>query len=371
MGLLPAAAFDDASLKVLAASLPQLNCLQLGETAIQSSGQHLSRLTALTQLDVSHTPVDCSILSALTGLRRLSLRMSTGLSEAGLPVIAQLRGLTYLDVSYAPEGASPSALGQLTQLRKLKRLGVLGHTLRAESLQLLDLPELCTLSAHRIAAQQHDARRGSALTHLMLNDPTTQQLDALLPLPSLQSLALYGQPAISSSIAAQTQLTRLGMVRIAEADPAAVCSVLQALKQLQVLDLGAGVAIDRECMVAIAALPQLQELGLSCRLPDASLGLLQRCSLLRTLVLQRCADVTSSDVVWLVSKPGMQKVVLAGREGLTQQQIGPLSELGLRYGCKLVRSVSYVRRLACFASDDEFVDMSDEESEDEEQDGDE
>ena len=64
-------------------------------------------------------------------------------------------------------------------------------------------------------------------------------------------------------------------------------------------------------------------------------------------------------------------MVLAGREGLTQQQIGPLSELGLRYGCKLVRSVSYVRRLACFASDDEFVDMSDEESEDEEQDGDE
>ena len=342
---------------MLATSLPQLNSLQLGETAI-SSGQHLTCLTALTELDVGGTPVDCSILSALTGLQSLSLHGCTGLSEAGLPVIAQLRGLTWLDVGYVAKGASPSALGQLTQLRKLKRLGVLGHTLRAEALQLLDLPELCELSVDRIDAQQLDARRGSALTRLMLVDPTTQELDALLPLPSLQSLALYGQPAISSSIAAQTQLTRLGMVRIAEADPAAVCSVLQALKQLQVLDLGAGVAIDRECMVAIAALPQLQELGLSCRLPDASLGLLQRCSLLRTLVLQRCSNVTSSDVVCLVSKSGMQQVVLAGRRGLTQQQVGPLSELGLRYGCKLVRKKLHVRRFVMFNGNEEFADMS-------------
>jgi hypothetical protein len=122
-----------------------------------------------------------------------------------------------------------------------------------------------------------------------------------------------------------------------------LAAALQGLRQLLVLELGHAACFDRPCVLAVAEMPQLQELwldggseGLAPGVRDC-LGVLHRCCGLREVTLQRCGAISQGVLVGLVSgHVGMRRVVLRGAHGLAASAVSEVRALGAGYGCELL-----------------------------------
>jgi hypothetical protein len=171
---------------------------------------------------------------------------------------------------------------------------------------------------------------------LHLHRPTTQQLEALLPLPSLQDLCIAAAPAAVACIARQPQLTSLAMDNLHAVEAADLQQMLQGLKALQVLELRGVRGLDGRCLEAVAGLPLLQELKLDgSQVGGEHFIVLVRCPQLSTMTLQRCSNVGLAGLMALVCKPGMQKVALWRVEGW-EEHARQLDSLAQRLGVQLV-----------------------------------
>jgi hypothetical protein len=75
--------------------------------------------------------------------------------------------------------------------------------------------------------------------------------------------------------------------------------------------------------------------GLSRGLRDCS-GMLQRCTQLQRVTLQRCGPISKGMLLTLVAQLGMRQVVLRGEHGLAAGTISELQALGAAEGCELL-----------------------------------
>ena len=66
------------------------------------------------------------------------------------------------------------------------------------------------------------------------------------------------------------------------------------------------------------------------------LGMLNRCTQLQRLTLQRCGPIPKAALASLISQPGMQAVVLRGEHGLAGEHASDLESLGARLRCELL-----------------------------------
>jgi hypothetical protein len=127
-----------------------------------------------------------------------------------------------------------------------------------------------------------------------------------------------------------------------------------------VLELTKATCFDRECLAAVAGIPQLQELWLDGgkQGPAPGLGecwgMLPRCPQLQRVTLQRCGPISQGALVALLSQPGMQAVVLRGECGLGMDVLSEMYALaGERFGCKLL-----VHERACVGKRADIFDIS-------------
>jgi hypothetical protein len=311
--------------------------------------QPLSALTSLTHLDARSTSLkQGSSLAALASLRSLNLFRCSSLGAAALAHVAQLTRLTHLDISHSATDAGPPQLAQLAQLTNLQELRAGGHSIRGDAAAaLLELPCLEELAVDSLAVQQGQDISSSAITRLALRCPAAADMQSLPQLPALQSLIIgliigTASAGTISSIRVQQQLTELVVGWFDDVQAGELAAALKGLRQLRVLELGDAACFDRQCLLAVAGMPQLQELwldggrqGMAPGLGDC-LGMLQRCCGLRDVTLQRCSNMCKGTVVGLVSQPGMRQVVLRGAHGLAASAVSEVRALGAGYGCELV-----------------------------------
>jgi hypothetical protein len=362
----PAGVTSPYSLQLLA-SLTRLTWLDLGNTAVSDGLQQLTSLkglaglclndckgvtdahlqpfstvTGLTRLYVDGTGVQGSSLPALTSLRRLGLYRCSSLDAAALSAVAQLTRLTYLDLGYSTTGAQPAQLAELAQLTDLQELR-LCHTIRDQAAALLQLPRLGQLCAGDITVPQGQDLSGCAITRLVLEVPTAAGLQSLPQLPTLQSLRICtARAGIISSISVQTQLTELAVGECEDVQASELAATLRGLKQLQALELGHAGCFDMECLLAVAGLPQLQELWLDGGAEGLAPGMghcwgvLHRCTRLQRVTLQRCGPINKGALATLLFQQGMRQVVLRGAHGLAAEAVSQLQALGAGQGCELL-----------------------------------
>jgi hypothetical protein len=262
------------------------------------------------------------------------------MGAAALEAVAQLTRLTFLDIGDSATEAGPAQLAQLTQLTSLRELWLWGRPIRQQAAALLELPRLGTLWAHSIALPRGQDLGGCAITRLALDAPAAADPQALPQLPALQSLFIGAAPAGIFGISVQTQLTELVVGSCKGVQGAELAAALRGLQQLQALELGHAACFDRQCLVAVAGLPQLQELwldgGEQGPVPGDSWGMLHRCTQLQRVTLQRCGPISQGTLVALLSQPGMQWVVLRGQHGLEAAAVRDLQAVGQSFGCKLL-----------------------------------
>jgi hypothetical protein len=139
------------------------------------------------------------------------------------------------------------------------------------------------------------------------------------------------------------QLPELAVGRCEDVLAGELAAALKSLRQLRVLELGhVASCFDRQCLLAVAGMPQLQALwldgsrqGLAPGLGDC-LGMLHRCSGLREVTLQRCGAISKGALIGLVSQPGMRQVVLRGAHGLAASAVSEVRALGAGFSCELL-----------------------------------
>jgi hypothetical protein len=298
--------------------------------------QALSTLTALTALTALMLEITGASLSALAGLRTLSLSCCFNVTAAGLASIAQLQQLRQLRLEDRGRGSRAGELGPLSQLTNLQELRVPDDLIEGPALALLDLPRLTSLEAWRISAEQYDAGRGAAIVSLELRSTQGTPLGKLLPLPSLERLTIHRAYGDLSAVRKQPQLTHLGLGGLEFSGRGGLAGVLPELQRLQVLQLGrARDCLELEDMLALVQLPQLQELHIDFSYAlDELFCLLQRCARLRKVVLQYCHSVGLPALVALVSKAGMQEVVLMSVAGAEEHE-ARLQRVARRLGVQL------------------------------------
>ncbi len=346
------------------------HCSSVGNYHIQS----LSALSALTALTASSLTINGASLSALASLRSLSVEECLNISAAGLASIAQLQQLRqlYLDNSYDGKVRRATELAPLSQLTNLEELRVPDDWIEGPALALLDLPRLTSLEAWRISAEQHEAGRGAAICSLQLHSNRGAPLVRLLPLPSLEQLAIHRVYGDLSAVAKQSQLTRLGLGGL-DVSGRGLAGVLPELRRLQVLYLGRmRGCLKLEDMLALVQLPQLEELCIAdSDAPGELYCLLQRCTRLRQVVLQACGSVGLPAMTALVSKPGMREVELRGMAG-AQEHKARLQRVARQLGVQLTVTHSMYAFLGdedgCYTPSedgDESEDGWDDEQEDE------
>jgi hypothetical protein len=288
-----------------------------------------------------------SSLATLASLRSLNLFECSGLGVAALAHVAHLTRLTFLDIGFCAKGAEPAQLAQLTNLQEL-RLGGYSVTGQAAA-ALLDLPSLRELHADRLSVQHGQDVSSSAITRLVLKYPKPADLQSLPQLPALQTLIIgTARAGAVSHIRVQHQLMELVVGQFDDDVQAGeLAAALQGLRQLRVLELGDAACFDRQCLLAVAGMPQLLELwldggseGLAPGLGNC-LGVLHRCCGLRDVTLQRCGTISKGALIGLVSQAGMRRVVLMGGPGshlLEVAVVSRLKTLGATFGCELLFS---------------------------------
>jgi hypothetical protein len=268
------------------------------------------------------------------------------LDAAELPHVARLTRLTYLKISGSATDAGPAQLAQLAQLTNMQELRADGHSIRGEAAAaLLELPGLGALSASSVAVPPGQGVSGSAITRLVLQDPAVADLESLPRLPTLRVLIIATATAGTiSSIRVLQQLTELAVWKFNDVQAGELAEALQGLRQLRVLELDdAAACFDRQCLLAVAGMPQLQELWLDGDSEDLApgmsdcMGVLHRCSRLREVTLQRCDVIISkATLIGLVGQPGMRKVVLTGGHGLAASAVSEVRALGAGTSCALL-----------------------------------
>jgi hypothetical protein len=311
------------SLKGLGSLTPD-GCVQITDEHLQP----LSALTGLTRLNVRSTGVQQgSSLAALASLRSLKMNRCSNLGAAALAQVAQLTRHTFLNIGYSARDAGPAQLAQLAQLTNLQELRAWGHSIRGDAAAaLLELPSLEELAVDSLAMQQGQDISSSALTRLVLEEPA--DLQSLPQLPALHSLIIGTATAGTiSSIRVQQQLAQLVVGRCEDVQAGELAAALQGLRQLMVLELGHAACFDRQCLLAVAGMSQLQELwldggseGLAPGVGDC-LGVLQRCCGLREVTLQRCGAISKGALIALVSQAGMRQVVLSGLHSMAASAV--------------------------------------------------
>jgi hypothetical protein len=161
----------------------------------------------------------------------------------------------------------------------------------------------------------------------------------LLPLPSLERLSIHRTYGDLSAVVKQPQLTHLGLGGLERSGGRGLAGALPELQRLQVLHLSkVDGYLELEGMLALAQLPQLEELFIDSRdAPGELYCLLQRCARLRKVALQECGGLGLPALMALVSKPGMQEVELWGVEGAEEHE-ACLQRVARRLGVQLTVS---------------------------------
>jgi hypothetical protein len=138
------------------------------------------------------------------------------------------------------------------------------------------------------------------------------------------------------------QLRELVVGQLRDVQAGELAAALQGLRQLRVLELGHATCFDRPCLLAVARMPQLQELwldsghdGLAPGEGDC-LSVLHGCCGLGKVTLQCCGPIAKGALIGLVSQAGMRQVVLRGAHGLAASSVAEVQALGAGLSCELL-----------------------------------
>ena len=244
--------------KGLAALAPKsmvtgLTRLDLSYCHSVTDGAALAQLTGLTYLDISQTGVRDVVLKALrplTGLTRLGLSRCDNMSLAGLRALAPLTRLARLDLCACNQltAIKLAALAPLTSLACLD----LSHSRAVSDEELRALAPLTGLTRLNLRLSQSVGDAGVAalapftgLSFLNLCHCTLvgdAGLRALAPLTGLTRLNLNGCRAVTDAGAEAlrplTGLTHLGLDECARLTAGAIAALVRSLTALTWLDLG-------------------------------------------------------------------------------------------------------------------------------------
>jgi Leucine-rich repeat (LRR) protein len=264
------------------AEIESLKRLDLSFTYVTDRGiEQLGRLRQLEdlRLDTAEFITDSAMshLRANPALRRLVLR-GTDITDVGLPYVAELKGLTSLDISFSMLGdVGLESLPELTELEELKLGGNLITGINLNFLKLL--PKLKKLSFHGI-----QRRNASACWSPLITDLDLDSISLLSGLEELDlgigiSLGMRGEPAAPGGgncrVTGGIQVSDLGLAKLsklkklrrldvsgAQLTPAGL-KVLQSLPQLERLSLWNVPALDDSAAAVLAAIPSLVNLDMS------------------------------------------------------------------------------------------------------------
>jgi hypothetical protein len=296
--------------------------LQLGNSSFLTDAglEHLSRMPQLQSLDLGGprgaiTDRGLQVLQNLRDLRRLHLYWQQNISDAGMAHLAALDKLESVDLMGTPAGdAAIRALAGKSQLRSLKT----GRNVTDAGLALLhEIPVFKTWQGDDV---RYDLMAFEAKpNHLLLDGPFTNAgLESLSGLDGLFGLTFFWHCPVftSDGLASLKQLDNLGFLGCQDqhCDDEAMRHIA-AIPRLRMLMGQGAVAGDagfealsrsqtieyiwgRECpnftgrgFAALAAMPALRGLGVSCRnVDDEALAMLPRFPALRQLMPMGVSD---------------------------------------------------------------------------------
>ena len=349
----PRADINDNRLSTVC-NLKTLQTLKLDGCLCVSDVTHLSRLTQLRELSLSHSQVsdlepltplpltkltldnnssltDLSALAHMFTLHHLSLSRCDSLPDKALKSLVGLKQLRTMDLSFCTSLTVDGlcTLSDLTGLKELdftdtraddEVLHVLCRSLELESLQLCGC-DITDVGLRNLASQR-------SLRYLNLEGcQSISNLGPLEKLVSLLELDLYDCQDISD----QSLVHLSGLVRLQKLDlrftdiTEAGLSALRPLAELRDLDLSPDMPMSDVGLQAIGQLSSLRELRLCKSISDAGLEALSRLTGIRTLDLSGCG-VADKGLRAVASLSALHTLNLSGLQ-ITDAGLSELAQL--------------------------------------------
>lgn len=203
LSVLPDSIGDVRSLRVL--NLSRLK-------ALEALPRGMTRLESLRALDLNFTPLtDLDVLAHLEGLRKLSMShiQKDGLARLG-HLFERMPSLTWLDISFQPNGALPDSIGALTRLEWLDISSSALESLPESMTALQQLTHL-NMSSNRFRSFPEVVCRLSSLKTLNVSSCRRMQTlpEALVELDSLEQIDLSWSSGLCSFPDALTRIPSL------------------------------------------------------------------------------------------------------------------------------------------------------------------
>lgn len=321
------------------ASVDFTNCLLVSKKGVQELSKHPEQITTLTFTGC--TKVDnnfLKVLSIFVNLKSLTLRGCRNVSDKGVPHIAALASLTYLDlspyvaVSLWDEEADDAEKVTDYSMEKLAELTELQH---------LEL-ELCE-EVHNSGLGLLKPLKNLTYLNLSRTGVSNSGLETILEFKNLKSLRL-GSCNISDNpgillLAKMTSLTYLDLNN-KEGISNSSWEKLETLVNLERLDISFGGQMTDAGIPGLMKIPNLRwlDLGACTGITDEGVRELTKFTNLTRLSLNRCDQVTDDGMKQLSSLTNLKHLEV-GTTGFRDVQvkgiqfITSLSDITLHWVC--------------------------------------
>ncbi len=270
-----------------------LQILDLGDKTLKAWIAALDQPAAIAWLDTDRlaiTEADLPALDALTNLARLDIKNGVNITDVGLSLLGDLRGLRHLSLYWSK--ITDAGLAHLAGLRYLVQLDLRGaKQLTGEG--FISLTSLTNLGSLECAECSHITDKGLA---------------NLSKLPTLHKLNLSRCP----------QITHRGLAH------------LRALKALTYLNISGNRQIDDHGIAQLRSLSNLTSLNLShTRITNDGLAHVQHLSNLLYLDLSECDLITNRGLRYIRQLSYLAYLNLMGCPRINARGIARLDQPGL------------------------------------------
>ncbi|CAD7704693.1 unnamed protein product [Ostreobium quekettii] len=348
-------------LQALADEIPRLEYLSLRAWSAHDGclGAGHTELSPLGVLDPPQHPFPSEkVLAAFTALRHLDLSWNP-IEDAALAALAQLTGLTGLQVKECSR-LTDEGVPHIAALPNLRYLNLSNTQVSDEGLMLLmdaQLESLCLSKCSRVSDDglYWVGRMGTVrqLDLSLCGGLTSAGIEQLKGLPCLSVLHLGGCRSISpSGVVALEGLTHLEVLNLRDCPwvSDATLGVLAKCATLRAIGLRNCGLVGDAGLKAVAVLPGMESLNLrGCeKVTDDGLRTLAAVTALQDLDLSYCGSVTDWGVAAIATLPKLRRLVLnwcrqVSAEGLMhlRERRHTLRQLSIK-GCHMLSSANLV-----------------------------
>jgi len=289
-------------------------------------------LYGLSFLALSPVHIDDYLIEPLARLRGLRELRFTGV-DISPKALSYLAGLPHLEEFATPLGLSDADMAELTKMRSLKKLTISQDRLTDEGLKLLGaLESLQTLDLYGNPAMTDDGLVGlrslHSLRNLRLGSPFSDRaMTHLAAMPSLRVLQLTTHNVTEEGLRRLSQSTSLEQLFVPGATDQGIAH-LTTMPQLKAIRIIRGDLTDAT-LARIATMPEIEYLDLSDGFTDAGIRHLTKLSGLRHLGVN-CnsrSALTDETLAVLSRMPCLEELEIGGN-GFTGEGLEQLTHLG-------------------------------------------